>query len=91
MGGLKPVRVGNVLFVTSKANAKEIKADLEQPTPPGVPPVQYEFQLRQQRQLQLLFRDNAVPQPAPPAVVPIDVLPVPTPPVEKDGEKKDDK
>src|SRR5262249_2067248 len=40
--GLKPVRVGNVLFVTNKANAKELKADQEQggatPTPlPGTP------------------------------------------------------
>ena len=40
--GLKPVRVGNVLFVTNKANAKELKADQEQgttPPMPGYPPV----------------------------------------------------
>src|SRR5438067_1399862 len=29
MAGLKPVRVGNVLFVTTKANATEMRADPE--------------------------------------------------------------
>ena len=40
MAGLKPVRMGNVLFVTAKATATELRADPEmtQPTPPiGVP------------------------------------------------------
>jgi hypothetical protein len=35
MAGLKPVRVGNVLYVTTKANAAELKADLE--NQPGQP------------------------------------------------------
>jgi hypothetical protein len=29
MAGLKPVRVGNVLFITTKANAQEVRADPE--------------------------------------------------------------
>jgi hypothetical protein len=39
MAGLKPVRVGNVLFVTTKANAAEMRADtdLVPPMPPGQP------------------------------------------------------
>jgi type II secretory pathway component GspD/PulD (secretin) len=32
--GLKPVRVGNVLFVTTKANAAELRADPDNATPP---------------------------------------------------------
>ncbi len=40
LGGLKPVRLGNVLYVTSKANANELRADpdlapLPQPRQPG--------------------------------------------------------
>jgi type II secretory pathway component GspD/PulD (secretin) len=35
MAGLKPVRVGNVLFVTSKANANEMKQDADLVTPPA--------------------------------------------------------
>jgi type II secretory pathway component HofQ len=35
MAGLKPVRVGNVLFVTTKANANEMKADADLVTPPA--------------------------------------------------------
>jgi len=90
MGGLKPVRVGNVLFVTSKANAKEIKADQEQPTP-GVPGIQYEMQLKQ-AQIQQLINPQGIPQlvPAqPPAVVPMDVPPVPGPPPPQEKEKKE--
>jgi hypothetical protein len=96
MGGLKPVRVGNVLFVTSKANAKEIKADLEQATPPGVQVMPYD-QLLKQAQIQQLINPQLIPQlvpaqPAqPPAVVPMDVPPVPVPPqpVEKEKREKD--
>jgi hypothetical protein len=52
--GLKPVRVGNVLFVTSKANAKELKADQEQggAPPPPVPG------------LGIIDKDSAIPGPA---------------------------
>ena|ERR1051326_3038634 len=39
--GLKPVRMGNVLYITSKANATELRGDPDlitgQPTGPGVP------------------------------------------------------
>lgn len=39
MAGLKPVRVGNVLFVTKKETANELRADpdLQQPMQPGQP------------------------------------------------------
>jgi hypothetical protein len=39
MAGLKPVRVGNVLFVTKKETANEMRADpdLQQPNQPGQP------------------------------------------------------
>jgi hypothetical protein len=36
MTGLKPVRVGNVLYVTTKANAAELRADPDS-VPPGIP------------------------------------------------------
>ncbi len=41
MAGLKPVRVGNVLFVTKKETANELRADpdLQQPAQPGQPGV----------------------------------------------------
>jgi hypothetical protein len=39
MAGLKPIRVGNVLFVTKKETANEMRADpdLQQPNQPGQP------------------------------------------------------
>src|SRR6202035_3498509 len=46
MAGLKPVRVGNVLFVTGKANATEMRADpdLAQPAGPrGNPLMEMQF------------------------------------------------
>jgi hypothetical protein len=91
MAGLKPVRVGNVLFVTTKANAKEIKAEQEQSAPQVNPNIQDQIQLLRQ---QLVNPPGLIPgQPAPavpPAVVPMDVppAPVPPPPVEKDRDKK---
>ena len=41
MAGLKPVRVGNVLFVTKKETANELRTDpdLQQPAQPGQPGV----------------------------------------------------
>jgi hypothetical protein len=97
MGGLKPVRVGNVLFVTSKANAKEIKAEMEPPAPQGGQPIPYEIlkqqqiQQIQQLQLQLANPPGFPPHPGQPApsVVPMDVPPVPVPAPQKEGEKKD--
>jgi len=93
MSGLKPVRVGNVLFVTTKANAKEIKADQEQAAPPGVPNVQYEIlkaqQLQQLINPQFINPQGLVPAQPAPSVVPMDVPPVPVP-RDKDIEKKGD-
>jgi type II secretory pathway component GspD/PulD (secretin) len=39
--GLKPVRVGNVLFVTSKANAVAMRADAAETQPDLTPPADY--------------------------------------------------
>ena len=45
MAGLKPVRVGNVLFVTTKANANEMRADpdLAQPNGPRNPALEQQI------------------------------------------------
>ena len=67
MAGLKPVRVGNVLFVTGKANANEMRndPDMAQPNPNA----------RQQELLQLQL-NNAIPGGAAPGVaVPPNVVP----------------
>jgi hypothetical protein len=79
MAGLKPVRVGNVLFVTTKARATEMRADPDlNPNPPG--------------NAQPIILDTTGPLPAmvqPPGVVPGVPVPVnPPPPVEKTGEDK---
>ncbi len=39
MAGLKPVRVGNVLFVTSKDNAAELRQDPDLSQPPQPLPI----------------------------------------------------
>ena len=86
MAGLKPVRVGNVLFVTTKANAAEMRADadLVPPTPPGQP--------QPENAVQAVIGAPAVVPPAPPAAPP-QAKPADekkeTPPADKPDEKKD--
>jgi hypothetical protein len=94
MAGLKPVRVGNVLFVTSKANANEMRADpdIAQPNPN----LRVQEQLLQQ-QIQLqggLAIPGGIALPgaglgAPPGVAPV-VPPValPTEPADKTADPK---
>jgi hypothetical protein len=77
MAGLKPARLGNVLLVTSKANAAELRAEPElvPPLKPAAP------------------EDVGVPVPVPgvPGVaVPKAVAP-PAPPAEKEEKKKEEK
>lgn len=91
MAGLKPVRVGNVLFVTSKASANELRADPDlapspQPNPNGV---------MMWNGIGMPFGPGGVgvplaPPPLPPAAVPAggDAPAPPAPPAE---EKKDEK
>jgi type II secretory pathway component GspD/PulD (secretin) len=87
--GLKPVRVGNVLYVTNKANAAELRADQDlAPMPqPGQP----------QALEDIIIGGGAVPAraipaapPAPPATAPAD-KPPPPPDKEKPPEEKEKK
>jgi hypothetical protein len=78
MAGLKPVRVGNVLFVTTKARATEMRADPDlNPNPAGnPPPVMIDT-------TGIALAAGLVPG------VPVPVNPPPPPPaVEKSGEEK---
>ena len=80
MAGLKPVRVGNTLFVTSKDNAKEMSQDpdIAQPNPARTAEIQ---QLQQQLQLQLGAQAQlggiGIPGGAPAALGPITLPNVP--------------
>jgi hypothetical protein len=80
MAGLKPVRVGNVLFVTTKANAAEMRADadLVPPMQPGQP--------QAENAIQAVIGGQAVPVVPPAAAAPPPPAP---PPVAKPDEKKD--
>ena len=64
MAGLKPVKVGNVLFVTTQAHANESRAegDLNQP---GVPAAVYQNGLKET--VQVIEVEQPVPPPTPPA------------------------
>jgi hypothetical protein len=73
MAGLKPVRVGNVLFVTTKANANEMRADPDLAQPGGPRGVPQEI-LNQQGGLQ--FQPGAVPAPVAPPMPGIGTVPV---------------
>jgi hypothetical protein len=73
MAALKPVRVGNVIFVTSKVTAAEIKADVEgqqqgQP-PPGRQALE-DIVVPGQGQIQIAVPAGAPVQPAPKVVPP---------------------
>ena len=80
MAGLKPVRVGNVLFVTTKANAAEMRADadLVPPMQPGQPQAENAVQA-------VIGAPPAAAVP-PPAATPAPPAPPPAKPAE---EKKD--
>jgi hypothetical protein len=81
MAGLKPVRIGNVLFVTTKARAAEMRADPDLNPNPGNPQV-------------ATFDSTIVPlgivQPGVIPGAPVPANPPPPPPVEKTGEEKPD-
>jgi hypothetical protein len=84
-GGLKPVQVGNVMLVTTKTLATEMKSDPE--LMQGAMNPQQEIQMMQQRRMQMMQMQQMqgqlfVPVNPPPAVTP------PAPPAE--GEKKAD-
>ena len=53
VGGLKPVQVGNVLIVTTKALAAQMRTDPELMQPPQTP--QQEMQMMQQRNQQRIW------------------------------------
>ena len=78
--GLKPVRVGNVLFVTGKANATEMRNDPDNAQPnPNV-------RAQQEQLLQLQLGGTVVGAPAPGIAVPPGIAPV-VPPNAADAPK----
>jgi hypothetical protein len=85
MAGLKPVRVGNVLFVTGKANANEMRND------PDIAQPNQNLINQQQQLLQLQLNGNGIPfggagiGAAPPGVAPA----VPPGVIQDPGEKDD--
>jgi hypothetical protein len=93
MAGLKPVRVGNVLFVTKKETANELRQDPDFSQPgPGGPVDQQELIRRQLMEIQLKQAQlgGVVPPPPPPAAPigddPITIKGKPDPD-KKDGDK----
>jgi hypothetical protein len=79
-GGLKPVQVGNVMLVTTKALANEMRNDPELMTAAQTP--QQEIQMLQQRRMLMMQQQQLAPQIFQP------VQPPPPPPAEKTGEEK---
>ncbi len=91
MAGLKPVRVGNVLFVTGKTNANELRND------PDIAQAAQNLINQQQQLMQLQLQGNlggvplGGPVAAPPGVVPVVPPGAATEPSEKDEKAtKDD-
>jgi type II secretory pathway component HofQ len=83
MAGLKPVRVGNVLFVTGKANANEMRNDPDVAQP-------NQNLINQQQQLLQLQLGGGVPINFPVAAPP-GVAPAVPPGVIQDPREKDEK
>jgi hypothetical protein len=80
MAALKPVRVGNVLFVTSKATAAEIKADVEgqqQGQPQPRPQALEDIVVPGQAPIQIAVPAGAPVQQPAPKVVPPPAAPAP--------------
>jgi hypothetical protein len=98
MAGLKPVRVGNVLFVTDKKTAAELRADPDLSQPAGVTD-QQEYLRRlymSSDKWQLQARWGAAPALPPGANLPTPAVPPAIEPKkeesgDKPGESKDDK
>ena len=95
MAGLKPVRVGNVLFITTKPSANELRADpdLVQPGGPRSPQEMMQLQLLQQQGFAPAMPIIAGPAPAPvapvaPGIGAVPVNPPPAPAEEKKVEEK---
>jgi hypothetical protein len=75
MAGLKVVRIGNVLFITNKATAQEMRQDPDlQGQPPGQTPAYGELQDQLKQAMQLQFQLQA-PVPAPLLVNPAPAQP----------------
>jgi hypothetical protein len=79
-GGLKQVQVGNVMLVTTKALANEMRNDPELMTAAQTP--QQEIQMLQQRRMLMIQQQQMAPQIFQP------VNPPPPPPAEKPAEEK---
>jgi len=86
MTGLKPVKVGNVLFVTSKANANEMRND------PDIAQPNQNLINQQQQLLQMQLQGNLGGLPfGGPAAAPPGVAPAVPPGVIQDPTEKDEK
>jgi hypothetical protein len=79
-GGLKQVQVGNVMLVTTKALANEMRNDPELMTAAQTP--QQEIQMLQQKRMWMIQQQQMAPQIFQP------VNPPPPPPAEKPAEEK---
>jgi hypothetical protein len=80
-GGLKPIQVGNVMLVTTKALANEMRNDPELMT--GAQTPQQEIQMLQQKRMLMLQQQQF----APPIFQPVN--PPPPPPADKPAEPAD--
>lgn len=84
LADLKPVRIGNVLFVTSKANAVDLRSDPEGSTPP-LPTFP-----REEREMPARVPRPAPPPPAAPAAA-APAKPAAPADAEKPADKKEEK
>lgn len=107
MASLKPVRVGNVLFVTTKASAQEMRGEADlAPNPMPVNPQQAEMMMMMGGGARMFVAPGigavpAIAPPAPPTEAPPkaadkkdekpDDEELPKPPEKKDAKPKDDK
>jgi hypothetical protein len=75
MAGLKVVRIGNVLFITNKATAQEMRQDPDLQGQPQAQAIDQQMDIQTLKQLQLLQGGQAVPpilvNPAPQPAVPV--------------------
>lgn len=91
MAGLKPVRVGNVLFITTKANAAELRADPDLIQPAGPRGVNVQEMLLQQGIAVPGVAPAIAPPPAPaPGQPGVGTVP-PSAPDPKDEKEKSEK
>lgn len=90
MAGLKPVRIGNVLYVTTKTNAVELRSDPDNSTPPTPPAPRNGEDVPAIGIPAVVPAPAALPQAAPPAPAAAPKPAAPAPAAPADAEKKAD-